>query len=61
MKKLIVAYKMVKTILNLPEEVIRIIFSFLSDWEIHFTVGNVCQDLQKFANGYVELGNMLLY
>ena len=47
-------------LLNLPEELIRVIFSFLTDSEVYFRVRCVCHQLQVFAEKYVQIGNFFI-
>ena len=47
-------------LLNLPEELIRVIFSFLTDSEVYFRVRCVCHQLQVFAEKYVQIGNYFI-
>ena len=44
------------TILDLPEEVIRLIFDYLSDAEIYFEMRNTCLWLRSIADNYVHIG-----
>ena len=41
---------------NLPEEIVRNIFSYLSDAEIHFKLKHINHQLQQYADSYVQLG-----
>ena len=43
-------------LLDLPEEVMRHIFAFLPDNELHFNVRSVCRQLQNHVRNYVQLG-----
>ena len=45
--------------LDLPEEVFRIIFGYLTDAEVYFKLRAVCSQLRDYAEKYVELGKRL--
>ena len=41
---------------KLPEEIVRNIFSYLSDAEIHFKLKHINHQFRHYANSYVQLG-----
>ena len=43
-------------LLDLPEEVFRHVFQYLTEAEVYFTVRNVCRQLRTISDGYVQLG-----
>ena len=43
-------------ILDLPEEIFRIIFSYIAEAEVYFKLRVVCSQLREYAEKYVELG-----
>ena len=49
------------TLEDLPEEVIRYIFGYLSDAEVQFGVSKLCKKLEFIASGYVTLGMFIGY
>ena len=53
------ALKMELNILDLPEEVLRRMFSFLADAELHFNVRCVCRQLKHCVENYVQLGKLI--
>ena len=44
------------SLLHLPEELIRVIFSYLTDSDVYFRVRLVCRQLQIFSEKYVQIG-----
>ena len=44
------------SLLNLPEELVRVIFGYLSDQEVFFRVRYVCHQLKIFSEKYVNIG-----
>ena len=49
-------YKYSITIMDIPEEIMRYIFSFLSDAELIILVRNTCQWFQFIIDKYVKIG-----
>ena len=49
-------YKYSVTIMDIPEEIMRHIFSFLSDAELIILVRNTCQWFQFIIDKYVKIG-----
>ena len=49
-------YKYSITIMDIPEEIMRHIFSFLSDAELIILVRNTCQWFQFIIDEYVKIG-----
>ena len=49
-------YRFKPSILDLPEEVILLIFGFLTDAEIYFEMRNTCRQLRSIADNYVQIG-----
>jgi len=47
-------------ILDLPEEIFRIIFSYIAEAEVYFKLRVVCSQLREYAEKYVELGIKIL-
>ena len=45
---------------NLPEEIVRNIFSYLSDAEIHFKLKQINHQFRQYAENYVQLGKRLI-
>ena len=45
-------------ILDLPEEIFRIIFSYIAEAEVYFKLRVVCSQLREYAEKYVELGKI---
>ena len=43
-------------VLDLPEEIIRHIFSFMTDAEVYFNVRCVCRQLRRYVEEYIQLG-----
>ena len=43
-------------LLYLPDEVVRHIFSFLSDAKLYFDVRGVCRQLRSLVEDYVHIG-----
>ena len=43
-------------LLELPEEVIRMIFGFLNNGEVYFKLRMVCRKLCDLVENYIELG-----
>ena len=46
-------------ILDLPEEVLRHVFSFLADAEVYFNLRCVSRQLRSYVENYVQLGKSL--
>ena len=42
-------------LLNLPEEIIRIIFRYLPQSNVHFNVRAVCRQLREFVDNYIKI------
>ena len=42
---------------DLPEEILRHVFSFLPDDEVHYNIRRVCRQLLRYVEAYVEIGN----
>ena len=47
-------------LLDLPEQVCRQIFGYLSEDELYFTVRTVCWRLRYVVDGYVQLGEYFI-
>ena len=45
-----------KSILAMPEEVIRHIFSYLTDAEVYFKLRCICCQFREITESYVQLG-----
>ena len=43
-------------ILDIPEEIFRMIFAFLEDAEVYFKLRAVCRQIKEYAEKYVEQG-----
>ena len=41
---------------NLPEELVRKIFSYFTDAEIYFKFRSINQQLREYSDNYVQLG-----
>ena len=48
-------------ILELPEEIFRMIFTYLDDAEVYFKLRVVCRQIKEYAEKYIELGKKLLH
>ena len=46
-------------ILDLPEEIFRLVFTYLDDAEVYFKLRVVCHRIKEYAEKYIELGKKL--
>ena len=44
------------TLINLPEDVIRTVFSFLTDIDLYLNLRIVCRQLRRYVEAYIQLG-----
>ena len=42
--------------LDLPEEILRHVFSFLPAAEVYYNIRCVCRQLLRYVEGYIEIG-----
>ena len=45
-------------VLDLPYVVLRCIFGYLSDKDLHFNVKQVCRQLRGYVEDYVQIGKL---
>ena len=48
------------TLLDLHEDIFRIIFRYLDDAEVYFTVRVLCQKLKNYVDAYIQLGGIFM-
>ena len=48
-------------VLELPEEIFRMIFTYLDDAEVYFKLRVVCRQIKEYAEKYIELGKKSLH
>ena len=48
-------------ILDLPEEIFRMVFNYLDDAEVYFKLRVVCRQIKEYAEKYIELGKKVLH
>ena len=46
-------------VLDLPYVVLRCIFGYLSDKDLHFNVRQVCRQLRGYVEDYVQKGKLI--
>ena len=48
--------KNVLRLVDLPEEILRHVFGYLTDADLYFNVRCACQQLENYVDDYVQLG-----
>ena len=46
-------------LVDLPEEILRNVFGYLTDADIYFNVRRACKELENYVDDYVQLGKSI--